>query len=340
MTVYCFIPNIRLVFISILFFVIHASMSNIDAAEDTEKPKEVQNKKKATEEKDKKEAKEESDKETEKEEDDKDSDKKEEYLKIGNLSLSASQQPGPLVSFGERVLDEGEAQFFILGDALFGKRNYETEIIGSYVYGITDELTIYFDVPYAPANKDGHSRSSGIKDLIVQLEYAFYSESGESWAEQATIVGAILLPTGSLKKDPPTGFGSTSFFMGVTFNHTEFEWLYFGSTGVVLATWHRESKAGNKFLYQGGFGRNICTPPGWIYAWIVEVIGLYTAHNRINGEKDVNLGGNVISIVPSIWISSEKTIFQLGVGYAVVEHLSGDQRKAPYSAYINLGWTF
>lgn len=271
---------------------------------------------------------------------DKGGDKEEKYLKIGNLSLRASQQPGPLVSFGERVLDQGEIQLFLFGDGFFGKKNYDTELLGSFVYGITDTLSIYFDVPYAPANKYGNDKSSGIKDLIVQVEYAFYSGSEETWGEQATIVGAIQLPTGSHSKDPPTGLGSPSFFMGLTFNRTEFEWVYFCSTGVHLTTRHRNFKAGNEFLYQGGIGRNICTPPGWIYAGIVEVIGLYTWQDRTNGQKDPDSGGNVIAIVPSIWISSEKTIFQLGVGYSVVEHLFGDQRKAPYSVYFNVGWTF
>lgn len=323
----------------VVFFSIGASLTNLQAAEEkdekskatsdaikTEKSAEDNNKDK--------------DKDKEDDEDHKDKDDDEEPLKIGNFALPGSQQPGPLVGFGQSIIDKGQQQIYLSGAAFIGKHSYHSEIIATYIYGITDEFSIHLDVPYEPANKDGPNKSSGFSDLAVQLEYAYYSKSEKCWSEQATIVGAVFFPNGSREKDPSTGHGSPSFFAGLTYNHTAIDWLYFGAAGMLLTTKNKDYRAGYGFLYQGGIGRNICSPPGWIYAGILEFIGEYECTDIIFDATDPDSGGNVISIVPSIWISSDNLILQLGVGYAVVEHLFGDQRKQPFSTYFNFGWTY
>lgn len=283
------------------------------------------------------------DKGDEKDEKDEDKDKDEDEEKpdkVGNFSLSSSQQPGPLVGLGEHVIDAGVTQFFIFADAFFGHRSYRTDIIAAYTYGIADNFAIRIEFPYSPGMKDGDHKSSGIEDIDIQLEYAFYSKSTKCWADQATIVAVTNIPTGSCEKNPPTGLGATSWLLGITYNHIEIDWFCFGALGGVLTTTGPKCKAGNQFLYQLGIGRDICTPPGWIYAWMVEMIGQYSWKSESNHRRDPNSGGNVISIIPSLWVSSETLILQLGVGYPVVQKLFGDQRKQYMSAYFNIAWTF
>lgn len=267
-------------------------------------------------------------------------DKAEEPLKIGNLSLKTSQQPAPLVGLGEHVIDKGEAQFLLFADASIGRSNYKTDVIPSVVYGITDRFSVSFNVPFAPKNKNGDHTSSGIEDIFLQLEYAFYSKNHKCSADQATIVGSVAFPTGSIKKNPQTGFGSTSFLLGLTYNHTAFDWFYFGSPGFLFTTKHDGQKFGNQFLYQLGIGRNICTPPGWIYAWMVEFTGLYSWKGIIGNNTNHDSGGNVIFVTPSLWISSERLIIQFGVGFPIVQHLFGVQSKQRLSLDFNFGWTF
>lgn len=260
-------------------------------------------------------------------------------LKIGNFSLKTSQQPGPLLGLGEHAIEKGQIQFYLLTDAWMGKNNYKTDIVPTLIYGITDKLDFHLDIPFAPKNKEGRHTSSGIEDILVELEYAFYAKSKKYSASQATVVGNITFPTGSAKKNPKTGFSSPSFLLGLTYNYTTITWLYFGATGINLTTKHKGIKIGNQFLYQAGIGRNICTPPGWIYAWMIEFIGLYSWKDTINNSKDPNSGGNQFSIVPSLWISSEKLILQFGVGFPI-QHLYGNQFKQYLSLNFNFGWTF
>lgn len=259
---------------------------------------------------------------------------------LGNFALPVSQQPGPFVSFGENILAKGQVQLFLFADAFMGKNSYSTDVLPSILYGITDELYFFFTVPFSPGNKDRNQHSSGFEDLVAQLEYAFYTTNSSDSVDQATIVANITFPTGSSTKNPPTGFGSTSFFIGATFNHMEVDWFFFASPGAVLTTSKHGTKFGDQLLYQFGLGRNIPSPTGWIFAWMLEFDGQFAWKNKIKGVTDPNSGGNVIYVTPSIWISSKNIILQIGAGYPIVQHLFGSQSRKFLSLELNFGVTF
>lgn len=260
--------------------------------------------------------------------------------KIGNFSLPGSQQPTPITSFGDDIVDKGVLQFFLFADAIIGPGNYRTDIIPGLLYGITDDFSIYFNIPFSPKSKEGPKKSSGLDDFFIQLEYAFYSKDEKYSSTQATIVGSVFLPTGSNKKIPRTGFGSSSFLIGSTLNHTTVCWIFTGGIGGVLTTKFDGYKAGKQFLYQASIGRNLYTPPGWIFAAFLEFAGQYSQKNIVNHHKDSNSGGNVIFMIPSLWLSSEKLILQLGIGCPIFQHLFGNQFKQRISYNFSFGWTF
>jgi hypothetical protein len=267
--------------------------------------------------------------------------KKEEPPPIGNFALPTSQQPGPLVSFGQNMLDENQTQLFVFANDFNGDRTHAVDIIPAVLYGIKDNLSVFFNVPIAASFKSDKNRSSGLEDMFLQLEYAFYTKKTFEHEDQATLVANVTFPTGSTKKQPPTGFGSSSFFLGATFNRTYTDWFMFTSPGVVLTTSHDSTKFGNEFLYQAGFGRNILSIDSeWIFAWMVEADGQYTERSKIKGRIDPNSGGNTVYITPSLWVSSKKVIAQLGFGLPATQHLFGNQKRNNYLLVANLGWTF
>lgn len=261
-------------------------------------------------------------------------------LKIGNLSLPPSQQPGPLVGFGENVIDKGQKQFFLMGNFASGRDMYFSTLIPGFNYGITDNLSIFFNVPFSPENKFESHHSSGLNDIFVQLEYAYYNDQNLVSSSQGTLLGYLALPTGSVHKNPSTGLGAPSFFLGTTYNHEEFDWVYFGSTGILIPTSHNGTRFGDLFLYQAGIGRNICTPPGWIFDIILELTGQYAWRDQILGIKNPDSGGNLIVLTPSLWLSSAQFIYQLGVGFPIVQDLFGMQSKQTYFITFNFGYTF
>ena len=277
-------------------------------------------------------------------EDDEDEDtkskKEERPPKIGNFSLPTSQQPAALFGFGGNIIDKSEVQLFLFADDFIGKRKTIVDVIPSVLFGITDEWSVLFSAPFTPLLRDDCHRSTGLEDFFIQLEFAFYNRSTTTYVDQATLVSNITFPTGSIHRNPPTGFGSPSLFLGATYYRTWVDWLAFTSNGAILTSSEHGTKFGDQFLYQIGFGRNFPSPEGWIYAWMLEFDGQYSKKNRIHGMIDHDSGGNAIYVTPSIWISSKEILLQFGVSFPINQNLFGDQNKFDYALNFNFGWSF
>jgi hypothetical protein len=264
----------------------------------------------------------------------------EDPVKEGNFALPDSQTPAPLVSFGQRIIGDQVTQYYVFGEHSRGKKNRATEITPFILYGISDTSTISFNAPFAPSMKKGSHHSRGWEDASAQIESAVYTKTSKFSSAQATVVGSMTFPTGSGRKNPPTGFGAPSFFLGSTYNYTTPNWFGFTSYGSTFTTKHHGKRFGDQILYQAGYGGNIPSPRDWIYAWMVEFDGTYRLRNKVHGVKKRNSGGNTILMTPSLWASSERWIVQFGVGFPIVQHLFGRQHKSHYLLTLDLGYTF
>ncbi len=260
--------------------------------------------------------------------------------KIGNFSLPNSQQPGPLIGVGENILAKHQTQVFLFADDYLGINEHLIDVVPVVNYGITDNLVLGLNVPYAASYQQGSQQSSGFEDAFFQMEYAFYNYSTLTFQDQATVVVNASAPTGSIYKNPPTGYGSPTFSLGATYNRTCVDWFVFGSPSVSLTTARNGTKFGNSYLYQFGFGRNISYKNGWLQAWMVEIDGTYHQKDRILGAMNPNSGGNSVYVTPSYWASTKSFVFQLGVGYTVAQLLYGNQPRNTWLLATNLGWTF
>lgn len=154
---------------------------------------------------------------------------KEEPPKIGNFSLRGSQQPGSLIGIGQNILDKNQLQLYLFGDYFEGVRQHMVDLMPSLLYGITDSLSIFLTLPVAVSYKYNENHSSGLGDASIQLEYAYYTKETFRYSEEATIVASMKLPTGSDKKQPPTGMGSPSFLVGAGYQKYVYKmvWIYF-----------------------------------------------------------------------------------------------------------------
>lgn len=264
----------------------------------------------------------------------------EKTVKKGNLAFPSSQQPNAFISFGQNILDKGQTQILCLATEFRGENQYFTNIIPSILHGITDNFSILFSAPIAPRNKQNKKRSAGIEDLILQFEYAYYTKAHKTYYDQATVIATVSIPTGSRKKDPPTGYGSSSFFIGGTLSRMSINWFYFVQAGGIVTTSNHGTKFGDQLLYQMGIGRRIASNDKWLFDWLVEFDGTYFAQNQIKGRIDKNSGGNVIYMTPSLWLSSKHLVFQIGAGYAIQQHWFGEQNRSKYLMAVNMGWTF
>lgn len=72
---------------------------------------------------------------------------------IGNFALPTPQQPGPLISFGQRVINKDQKQLYFFVDYLTGFKLHAVDIVSSFVYGIRDDLSIQINLPIAASYK-------------------------------------------------------------------------------------------------------------------------------------------------------------------------------------------
>lgn len=294
------------------------------------------------------EEKKENEKSTEKENKAKSEDKKstveaetEKTLKIGNLAFPTSQQPTPLVSFGQHNIEKKQAQALLLAFDLRGKDKYWIDLQPNLIYAFTDQLALFLVAPIAVRKREDGHHSSGPEDAVIQLEYAYYTKAYRTYYDQATFVAGLTIPTGSNKKRVPTGTGSNSFFVGGTFSRMGIDWFYFASPGGVINASSHRNKAGNQFLYQCGVGRRITSTKEWLFDWMIEFDGIYSWKDKNDGMTDPDSGGNVIYDTPSLFLSTkENFLVQFGIGFPVHQHLFGHQNKDKYMLLLNTGWTF
>lgn len=264
-----------------------------------------------------------------------------EPISAGNLALPISQQPGPLFGFGQNIVDKGDKQGFLTIDDIQGKRKCFVDFTPTFLYGISNNLSVFAYLPIASRFRTDGRCSAGFEDMVVQFEYAYHNKNTPRYLNQATVVGALVLPFGSFRKLPPTGFGSPSIFLGLTASHNAIEWYLFGSPGVLITTPHHGTKFGNLFFYQTGFGRNITyVPKELIFMWMIELFGIYRQRDKINYAINPNSGSHIFSIGPSLWLSTQRVILQAGASFPLYQHFNGNQRKNYYWFSLYAGWKF
>lgn len=262
-------------------------------------------------------------------------------LAIGNLAFPSSQQPTPLISFGQNLISEHQFEYEMIPSYRKGKRECFFDISNNLLYAFTDSLSIYLNLANAIQFKQGKYHSDGFEDLIVQIEYAPYTQEHYTYYDQLSIIGNVTIPTGSSTKKPVTGAGSNSFFIGSVLSRMSINWFYFSAYGGVFNTSNHRNKLGNRFLYQYGFGRRIYNNAEWLVAWMCECTGELAMRDTNQGITLPNSGGNLIFVTPSLFMSTKRHfVFQIGFGFPIVHQLHGHQNRKEYLIQSKTSWNF
>jgi hypothetical protein len=268
--------------------------------------------------------------------------KTEQHIKKGNIALSTSQMPGPLFSFGQNIVDKHDLQLFMYADVIQGCNLSQRDIMPAVLYGITDDLSVFFTIPVTSKYKVGPTDRADINSMLLQFEYAFINQDKPTACPMATVVASVLFPAGSNIGILPTSGGSTtpSFFIGTTWSYVEVDWYPYISIGQVFTTSKNNSKHGNTLYYQAGLGRNMGNPGGCILTGMIEINGYYATQDTNSGIKDPNSGGNFVAIGPTIWFSSDRITAEIGAAIPFVQHLLGKQPTTSYWLALDVGWKF
>lgn len=269
-----------------------------------------------------------------------------EQIKIGNFALKASQQPGPLVSFGQNMVDKGDVQIFSFIDDFAGCNKRLITVVPTMLYGLQNNFSLYIQIPVAAKYKEDNLTFHGLQDILMQLEYAFYDHIREATTNQISIVVNATLPTGdsSFQSFHPktfSNYGSPTFFIGFTADHFSPTWYSFISAGARIPTKNENVTIGKQFLYQCGISHNITAlADAYIFNWLIEFDGTYKQKNKNFGITDPNSGGNQILLGPSLWLSTPHFSLQAGISAVIYQYLYGKQNKDTYFLSIEAGYKF
>jgi len=260
--------------------------------------------------------------------------------KEGNFSLRGSQQPGPFFSFGQNVIDAEALQVYL--NPFFFKLEGEdlSQAALSIRYGVTDKVGFFATFPYNVDSVRPY-HSSGYGDTSLQGEYAFDAQSDQSHTEQGTIVLGTTIPTGSVRARPALGYGTPTYFAGVTYNQVYTHALWFVSPGLLYIQPHDKLTLGKQYFYQGGIGAVfVSKAQSYIFSGLLELDGQFNERNKQKGHWIGNSGGNLIYLTPSLWYSTNKLILQIGISIPVVQSWNGVQPYVDYFTMANIAWTF
>lgn len=264
-----------------------------------------------------------------------------EQVKKGNIALRPSQQPSPLFSFGQLIVNKHtlQSQNYIQHTKINNEKF--NQLILSLLYGVTDTFSVFLNIPVITNLTINKKKSTGIGNIYLQCEYLLFNKNHIESSDQITIVGSIIFPSSSTKKNPPTGINGPGFFAGPTYSHMGTDWYYYTSGGFLVSTHYQTNKKlGNQVLYQAGLGRNVGNPAHGIFTWFFELNGTYEWPDVIHDHPKKNTGSNIIFFGPTVWFSTPKTYIQGGIAFPILQHLRGKQNKAEYLCALDIGILF
>ncbi len=276
---------------------------------------------------------------------------------VGNFSLPTSQQPGPFFSFGQNIVDKHQWIASFNPNYLYSQTQRILDVTPSLLYGVTDSASLMFTLPFALSYENGNQNLSGIGDLALDLEYAFYNHGSAHYSDQATLIFSPTFPISNLdetskklnpnarvsgfsRKNAPSSFNAMTYFLGATYSRTTTDWYGFMSPGVLLISQKDSLQQGTQYYYNLGLGHLIKSKAKkYICMGLLEVNGQYSEKTKIYTRIVPNTGGNIIYATPSFWFSTPKTIFQVGISLPINQYWYGNQSNISYYVSGIFTWT-
>jgi len=274
-----------------------------------------------------------------------------------------------IVNF-DRYSDSELAGFAAAGEEHIHSVDRLATVSASLAYGVTDDLTLSARLPYVDRQniregeiEDGeaeahdHGDSSGIGDLSLLGQYRFF----ERQTLAASVIAGVKAPTGKTDERDGGQKLDTEFQPGTG----SWDWLFGGSVSVdagslglhgnvlynLTTEGSQDTEIGDAFFYNLGLvyglsGGHEEAHRGHDHShlkWdlMLELNGEYREKNDVDGENDVNTGGDVIFLSPGVRVSSsDQWSLFVSVGKSVYDDFNGRQTDVDYRLVGGLGFAF
>ena len=235
---------------------------------------------------------------------------------------------------------------------VFNKFNHEsnTLVVPSLLYGLTDTDSVLLTIPVVINQNVYQNKSRGLMDTSIQFEHEAYHFEDSKHNESLSVFFNVFVPTGSISKRPVTSDGGPHFFLGTSYNQTYIQWLWFATAGMFINPGHKipsqdyqliDIKTGNLYVTSLGGGYNFYSiSDGMQLLGLFEFTSTVSDPSKVQGQTNPNSGGYVFLATPSIWFSTKRLIFQLGMTLPIDQAYNGFQNHLNYTLLANVGYTF
>ncbi len=231
--------------------------------------------------------------------------------------------PNPIFSIGHNIQKKGHG--FV---RCFAYRIKESEKQSSFVthnglyYGITDTLTVNIRIPGIRYAKSPPLKTSGVGNVHLQAEWAFYNHYESGSLTQATVLATVRIPSSDIQVQTIDTARSPNFLVGATTSHWTDIWHLYTDAAVNLMTTHKHFKLGNQFYYNLGLGRIVYSKPlsrgGILYVELMmDINGLYTRPNTLYHKQDLSTGSIVTYLGPCFRFSLPYLVLVGGMQYPI-----------------------
>jgi len=269
---------------------------------------------------------------------DKEEDNKKEKAKTGNFALPTSQQPSPFFSIGQNIVEKGD--FLATGTNVFYKgpcQKFPATTL-NLLYGITDQLSVFFDIPEASKYQHARTITSEVDYVTLGSEYSFYTKEEETHTKQATVLTTLQIPYTYIPPISEAGIQGITYLLGGTAAYMSSLWYLFISGGFSLTKPKRAHGIFTQFIYENGIGINLGNPDGWIALALFEFNGVYALSFKAPGQ--FLPATNLIFWGPGLFLSSKRIILQAGFQWPIVQTGFTLQSKMDFRAAVALTWKF
>lgn len=199
-------------------------------------------------------------------------------------------------------------------------------------YGFTDSIGFELSVPYILSFNRFGNRSAGFGDIRILTQWNYFRTQDNL----ATFITGLEAPTGSINKQPPTGFGSVTYIAEFGFIHSSQDWYadYF------IRGFKRRSKnnidPGSEVRFRTSLGPKIHfgqKVKSDLFA-LVQLRSIYENKTKINDIKDSNTGGFVALLGPLFSYRRSNGLVEGTLEFPISERLNDRQDPLQWSSSL------
>lgn len=257
----------------------------------------------------------------------------------GRLSAPPVLRHSPLFGLGPQTIYRGGWGIEIEGEWERAQGGVESQraLHADLHYGVTEDLNVTLTLPLVQKTQGGvlspglaqvDRDVTGLGDVLVRGKYRFWQDLFPSGNHQATLFGAVKVPTAPTTTEPPLGSGSVDFLTGAAVSretHRYYAWA--SALARINTTGAAAVRRGHEARWDLALGVRPYVPQ-WTdpdLMFLLEFVGVTAARSVTPAGYNPNSGGTVLALAPGMWLTYRNWALKAGINLPFHQRLNGMQ---------------